>query len=148
MNLENAVIVIESPNKRDKIAKITGAKVFATLGHFKELTKEIVKDTQSYEPLLEFKKEKINSIYNILKNVENKDVYIATDPDREGYAIGYLFYELCKSKKPKSIKRAEFFEITEQGIKKGIPLPFYKAIQKSLKLGKRELSAISLLDLS
>ena len=138
MNLENAVIVIESPNKRDKIAKITGAKVFATLGHFKELTKEIVKDTQSYEPLLEFKKEKINSIYNILKNVENKDVYIATDPDREGYAIGYLFYELCKSKKPKSIKRAEFFEITEQGIKKGIEnsTPFLQSNTKEFEAWK------------
>ncbi|TLD83664.1 hypothetical protein LS69_010070, partial [Helicobacter sp. MIT 05-5294] len=49
MNLENALIVIESPNKKEKIAKITGAQVFATGGHFKELSKEVIKDTESYE---------------------------------------------------------------------------------------------------
>ena len=42
--MSNAVIIIESPNKCDKIEHITGAKVYATKGHFKELAKEIVAD--------------------------------------------------------------------------------------------------------
>lgn len=138
MQLQNALIIIESPNKKDKIAKITGAQVFATGGHFKGLSKEVIKDTESYEPILEFKEGKKNYIYEILKNAEGKDIYIATDPDREGYAIGYLFYELVKSKKPKSIKRAEFFEITTSGIAKGIEnsIPFLQSNVKEFEAWK------------
>lgn len=126
MQLNNALIIIESPNKTKKIAEITGALVLATIGHFKGLTNEIVKDYESYEPILDFKddntKYRINQILNASKG---KDVYIATDPDREGYGIGYMVYELIKNLAT-SIKRAEFFEITESGIEKGIKdaIPF------------------------
>lgn len=118
--MQNTIIIIESPNKCEKIEKITGAKVYATKGHFKTLTKEIVKDYQSYEPIFEFKdssvKNRMNAIFNDCKG---KDVIIATDPDREGYGIGYMVYEVIKNI-AKSIKRAEFHEITESGIKKGL----------------------------
>ncbi|WP_273212070.1 type IA DNA topoisomerase [Helicobacter rodentium] len=126
MQLNNALIIIESPNKTKKIAEITGALVLATIGHFKGLTNEIVKDYESYEPILDYKddntKYRINQIINASKG---KEVYIATDPDREGYGIGYMVYELIKNL-AKSIKRAEFFEITESGIEKGIKdaIPF------------------------
>lgn len=126
MQLNNALIIIESPNKTKKIAEITGAQVMATIGHFKGLTKQVVKDYESYEPILDFKddntKYRINQIINASKG---KDVYIATDPDREGYGIGYMVYELIKNLAV-SIKRAEFFEITESGIEKGIKdaIPF------------------------
>ncbi|MBK3505368.1 type IA DNA topoisomerase, partial [Campylobacter fetus subsp. venerealis] len=114
------IIIIESPNKCDKIEKITGAKVYATKGHFKTLSKDIVKDYQSYEPIFEFKddstKNRMNGVFNDCKG---KDVIIATDPDREGYGIGYMVYEVIKNI-AKSVKRAEFHEITESGIKKGL----------------------------
>lgn len=118
--MQNTIIIIESPNKCDKIANITGAKVYATKGHFKTLTREIVKDYQSYEPVFEFKdssaKNRMNTIFNDCKG---KDVIIATDPDREGYGIGYMVYDTIKNI-AKSVKRAEFHEITESGIKKGL----------------------------
>lgn len=118
--MQNTIIIIESPNKCDKIAKITGAKVYATKGHFKTLTKEIVKDYQSYEPVFEFKDSSVKSRMNVVFNdCKGKDVIIATDPDREGYGIGYMVYEVIKNI-AKSIKRAEFHEITESGIKKGL----------------------------
>lgn len=118
--MTNTIIIIESPNKCDKIAKITGAKVYATKGHFKTLTKEIVKDYQSYEPVFEFKDSSVKSRMNVVFNdCKGKDVIIATDPDREGYGIGYMVYEVIKNI-AKSIKRAEFHEITESGIKKGL----------------------------
>lgn len=116
---ENTIIIIESPNKCDKIEHITGAKVYATKGHFKELTNKIVADYKSYEPIFDFKeasKSRINAMFNDCKG---KDVIIATDPDREGYGIGYMVYETIKNI-AKSVKRAEFHEITESGIKKGL----------------------------
>ncbi|CDF65953.1 type IA DNA topoisomerase [Campylobacter fetus] len=117
--MQNTIIIIESPNKCDKIEHITGAKVYATKGHFKELTNEIVANYQSYEPVFEFKeasKSRINAMFNDCKG---KDVIIATDPDREGYGIGYMVYDTIKNI-AKSVKRAEFHEITESGIKKGL----------------------------
>ena len=117
--MQNTIIIIESPNKCDKIEHITGAKVYATKGHFKELTNDIVADFKDYEPIFEFKeasKSRINAIFNDCKG---KDVIIATDPDREGYGIGYMVYDTIKNI-AKSIKRAEFHEITESGIKKGL----------------------------
>ena len=68
--MSDAVIIIESPNKCDKIEHITGAKVYATKGHFKELAKEIVTDYSSYEPIFEIKeqsKHRMNEIFNDCK---------------------------------------------------------------------------------
>ena len=117
--MSNAVIIIESPNKCDKIEHITGAKVYATKGHFKELTKEIVADYTGYEPIFEMKEQSKHRMNEIFNDCKGKDVIIATDPDREGYGIGYMVYETIKNI-AKSVKRAEFHEITESGIKKGL----------------------------
>ncbi|PSM51243.1 DNA topoisomerase IA [Campylobacter blaseri] len=117
--MQNTIIIIESPNKCEKIEKITGAKVYATKGHFKELSKEIVSNYQDYTPIFEIKKEKKYQINQIFNECKGKDVIIATDPDREGYGIGYMVYDTIKNI-AKSIKRAEFHEITESGIKKGL----------------------------
>ncbi|GAA9926548.1 hypothetical protein VN0860_12430 [Helicobacter pylori] len=37
-----------------------------------------------------------NVFLRYIEACKNKKVYIATDPDREGYAIGYHFYEKIK----------------------------------------------------
>lgn len=116
---ENTIIIIESPNKVNKIEQITGAKVYATKGHFKELTNQIVVDFKSYEPIFDFKEDSKSRINAIFNDCKGKDVVIATDPDREGYGIGYMVYQTIKNI-AKSVKRAEFHEITESGIKKGL----------------------------
>lgn len=140
MQLNNALIIIESPNKTKKIAEITGALVLATIGHFKGLTNEVVKDYESYEPILDYKddntKYRINQIINASKD---KEVYIATDPDREGYGIGYMVYELIKNLAT-SIKRAEFFEIQKAELKKESKTQFHlrKAILMIMRVGKQE----------
>lgn len=117
--MKDTIIIIESPNKVEKIAHYTGAKVFATKGHFKELSKLIVKDYTSYEPDFELMEKKKYDINKMISECKGKKVIIATDPDREGYGIGYLFYDIIKNM-AKSVERAEFFEITENGIKKGL----------------------------
>ena len=117
-NMKNCVIIIESPNKCEKIEQYSGAKTHATKGHFMELDQEYI-DFSNYEPkfiMMESKKKQISFIAGQCKD---KVVYIATDPDREGYVIGHNFYELIKNT-AKSIKRAEFHEITKAGIEKGL----------------------------
>lgn len=113
------VIILESPNKCSKIANITGAKVFATKGHFKELIKEKWLDLETYEATFDFKSEECKkTISNLVNQCRNQEVHISTDPDREGYAIGYFFYQLIKNV-ANTVYRTEFHEITETGIKNG-----------------------------
>ena len=82
--MQNAIIIIESPNKCDKIEHITGAKVYATKGHFKELAKEIVVDYVGYYQIFEIKEQSRNRMNEIFNDCKGKDDIIATDPDREG----------------------------------------------------------------
>lgn len=111
------IIIIESPNKREKIAHITGYDVEATIGHFMDL--DSVEVENNYKAIFDYKDGRKQKMFNLINKCKNNEVYIATDPDREGYAIGYLFYEKIKNV-AKSIYRAEFHEITENGIKKGL----------------------------
>ncbi len=115
--MNNSVIIIESPNKVDKIKEITGAKVFATIGHFMQL--KSYDESNGFKPTFDYDQEKKKHIFEMIEACKNKKVYIATDPDREGYAIGYMFYQKIKNV-ASSIYRAEFFEITPSGINKGL----------------------------
>ncbi|KGI55671.1 type IA DNA topoisomerase [Campylobacter sp. MIT 97-5078] len=118
--MSDSIIIIESPNKKDKIQKISGFETYATIGHFKDLPNHNYINFSSYAPNFEFKSEEVKKRMNfIFSKCKGKEVFIATDPDREGYAIGYMFYQVIKNI-AKSIKRAEFYEITEAGIKKGL----------------------------
>lgn len=123
------VIVIESPNKIKKIgALIKGARVLATVGHFKDLPKkDMGVDLSTIEPNFVLSSGKKNTIDEIRKAAAGNKVYIATDPDREGYAIGTHVYQEIKGI-ASSIHRLEIREITEKGIK--------EAVAKSLPFGK------------
>ncbi|WQY56777.1 type IA DNA topoisomerase [Helicobacter pylori] len=115
--MNNSVIIIESPNKVAKIREITGAKVFATIGHFMQL--KGYDESNGFKPTFDYDQEKKKHIFEMIEACKNKKVYIATDTDREGYAIGYMFYQKIKNV-ASSIYRAEFFEITPSGINKGL----------------------------
>lgn len=115
-----AIIIIESPNKREKVKTYSGFETYATIGHFKSLTQNFIKNYEDYECEYDFKDEETKKRMNyIFSQCKNEEVIIATDPDREGYAIGFMFFQTIKNI-AKSVKRAEFFEITEAGIKKGL----------------------------
>lgn len=111
------LIIIESPNKVEKIKQITGYEVIATAGHFMEL-KHIDIDN-GYAAVFDYTESKKYNIMRAIEKSKNAIVYIATDPDREGYAIGYHFYQKIKNV-AKTIYRAEFHEITPSGIKNGL----------------------------
>lgn len=122
------VIVIESPNKVKKIAAATGAKVVATVGHFKDLPQDnLGVDLTSYSPTFLVSQGKSDVIKRLKDACKGQEVVIATDPDREGYAIGTMVYQEIQ-KIAKSCARAEFHEITEKGIKAALAasVPFEK----------------------
>ena len=128
------LLIVESPNKIEKIQSFLGKdwKVMATIGHIRELKKwgtelRLGVDLETMEPIYENIKNKfrdqnviINEINKEAKKAEN--IYIATDTDREGEAIGWHVAEVIENKKAK-IKRIIFNEITEDAITEAIKKP-------------------------
>ena len=111
------LLVIESPNKIKKIQSHINARVLATVGHFKDLPQDSmgVDLDNNYAPTFLMDGKKKDRIKQIVAAAAGQDVYIATDPDREGFAIGtHVFDEIRKV--AKSCHRLEIHEITKKGI--------------------------------
>jgi len=120
------LLIIESPNKIKKIKTfLPSAQILATVGHFRDLPEgELGVDLATYAPTFVTSADKKDRVKQIREAAKGQDVYIATDPDREGFAIGtHVFEEVAKV--AKRVFRAEIFEITKKGvedaIKKAVP---------------------------
>jgi DNA topoisomerase-1 len=126
------IIIVESPKKAKEISHFLGKEfiVKATIGHFKDLPEnEMGVDLNTYEPKFIIKSQNHSKNLSEIKqlSVNAEEIIIATDPDREGYAIGYFMYHELKNK-AKNIKRAEFREITKDHIVQQLEnaIPFEK----------------------
>jgi DNA topoisomerase-1 len=118
---ENLVIV-ESPAKAKTISKILGNKyiVRASMGHVRDLPKSQmgIDVKHNYDPTYIVPLEKSKTVKE-LKGFLKKDVklFLATDEDREGEAIGWhLLQALEVNLKKTEVKRIVFHEITEEAI--------------------------------
>lgn len=116
------LVVIESPNKIKKIKSFLTAEIMATVGHFMDLpTDTMGLDMTTYTPSFVYTKNKDGSdkggktSAQLKKLAKGQDVYIATDPDREGYAIGTMVFDEVKAI-AKSTHRLEIHEITNKGL--------------------------------
>lgn len=121
---DGALIIIESPNKCKKIAEYSGIPTMATVGHFMGLPdKSLGVDlANNYAP--DFRP--TSDVYKRLKDAaKGKVVYLAPDPDREGFAIATHAYELIKGV-AKEIRRVEIHEITKSAVQKALAasIPF------------------------
>lgn len=118
-----SLLIIESPNKIKKLTKILGNNfvVMATVGHFMLLSKkELGFDKKTFEPNYIMDKDKTTIINKIIKEAKkHDDIFIATDPDREGEAIAKHIYDKLP-KKGKTIKRVKFNAITKEAVKKAM----------------------------
>jgi DNA topoisomerase-1 len=131
LNTSSALFIVESPSKIKTLNKILNNSeksylFMATLGHIRDLpAKNLGIDLKTFEPHLEVISKKrvlLSRLKKLLPSV--KKVYIATDPDREGEAIGFhLFEYIQKSKSHLEIRRLELLEITEIGIKQALKNP-------------------------
>ena len=122
--MARSLVIVESPAKAKTINKYLGRNytVRASLGHVMDLPKkELGVDVEhNFEPTYEVvpgKTKVISELKSIAKEADA--VYLATDPDREGEAIGAHLAELLgKTKKDqKKIFRVLFHEITPKAIK-------------------------------
>ena len=125
--MPKSLMVVESPAKAKTINKYLGKdfKVVASMGHIRDLPKsKLGVDIDegfipAYEPI-PGRKKVIKELRAAAKNVAH--IYVATDPDREGEAIGWHLASELAGKKRK-IHRLTFNEITKTAILEALEHP-------------------------
>jgi DNA topoisomerase-1 len=121
------LVVVESPTKVKTIAKYLDGKyvVKASMGHVRDLPKSQlgVDPKKNFKPKYVVTPAKKKVLEDLVKAAEKADtLYVATDPDREGEAIGWhLAQELPIQKK--NVYRITFNEITERAVKAAFTKP-------------------------
>ena len=125
--MAKALVVVESPAKAKTINRYLGKdfKVMASMGHIRDLPKSKlgVDVDESFEPVYEAipaRKKVIKALRVAAKDVSH--VYVATDPDREGEAIGWHLANELRTKKRK-ISRLMFNEITRVAVLAALDQP-------------------------
>jgi DNA topoisomerase I len=125
--VKRSLVVVESPTKVKTIQKYLDARyvVKASMGHVRDLPKSQlgVDPKKGFKPRYVISPSK-KKILDELKKVAEKSeaLYVATDPDREGEAIGWhLAQELPVNKR--KIYRITFNEITERAVKSAFQRP-------------------------
>jgi len=128
--MSKALVVVESPSKAKTINKYLGSgyKVVASVGHIKDLPKKGIgiDFENNFEPTYEVIPGKEKVIRELKSAARDADViYVATDPDREGEAIGWHIKEELegRGKNRKTVRRVMFNEITKSAIQDSFKHP-------------------------
>lgn len=121
------LVIVESPAKGKTIEKFLWPdyKVVASMGHIRDLPqKSLGIDIENgFTPEYDISEDKQKTVNNLKKLAKAaSQVWIATDEDREGEAIGW---HLCHALNidPKTTKRIAFHEITKSAITKAVENP-------------------------
>ncbi len=122
------LLVVESPTKARTIKKYLGRgfEVVASKGHIKDLPKSRlgVDIEHGFEPDYITIKGKSDVLKKLKKMAARaSEVYIGSDPDREGEAIAYHVAKEVEKAGQHNIKRVLFYEITKDAVKKAIKEP-------------------------
>jgi DNA topoisomerase-1 len=124
--IENLVIV-ESPAKAKTIERFLGKdfRVVSSFGHIRDLAKKNlgIDIENNFAPDYEIPKEKTKVVNELKKNAaESKNIWIASDEDREGEAIAWHLISVLKLD-PETTKRIVFHEITKDAISEAVKTP-------------------------
>ncbi|GAB4391998.1 MAG: type I DNA topoisomerase [Gammaproteobacteria bacterium] len=125
------LLIVESPAKAKTLKKYLGKNfdILASYGHVRDLLpKQGAVDPQhqfamNYR-IIERNQKHIDAIINATKKASQ--LYLATDPDREGEAIAWHICELLKDAdviQAKPVHRVQFTEITKSAIQAAIEHP-------------------------
>jgi DNA topoisomerase-1 len=120
------LVVVESPAKARSIQKMLGPgyEVRASKGHVADLPERSlgVDVERGFTPTYEVKKDKKPVVEELKRAAQGKRLLIATDPDREGEAIGWHVARLL-GRDPKEPIRVEFHEITPKVVRQAVEAP-------------------------
>ena len=125
------LLIVESPSKAKTIEKYLGKgwRVIASVGHVRDLIPESgsVDTKHNFEPkwqIMPGKEKQLKLIIDEIKKADN--IYLASDPDREGEAIAWHINDILNSRdvlKGKNVYRVAFHEITKNAIIEALKHP-------------------------
>ncbi len=123
-------MIVESPQKIKKLSEILGPdwKIAASFGHIRDLplndlgisipsfqpTYVIPLDVKGPDGRVFSKKNIVNNLKSLVKQYPAANIYIGTDPDREGEAIAWHLMDELRL--PPNTKRITFGEVTESAV--------------------------------
>jgi DNA topoisomerase-1 len=121
------LVIVESPAKAKTVGRFLGKgfTVKASVGHIRDLLRSqlSVDVDNGFTPKYRVpneKKEVVKELKRLAK--EHEEIYLATDPDREGEAISWHLMEAAAIE-PKRARRVVFHEITEPAINEAFSHP-------------------------
>jgi DNA topoisomerase-1 len=121
------LVIVESPAKAKTVGRFLGKgyTVRASVGHVRDLLRsqlsvDVENDFQPKYRVPNEKKAVVKELKQLAK--EHAEIYLATDPDREGEAISWHLMEAAAID-PKLAKRVVFHEITESAINEAFSNP-------------------------
>ena len=124
---DGKLVIVESPAKAKTVGRFLGKgyTVRASVGHVRDLLRsQLSVDVENnFEPKYRVpneKKEVVKELKKLAKSAE--EIYLATDPDREGESISWHLMEAAEIE-PERTKRVVFHEITEPAIKEAFANP-------------------------
>jgi DNA topoisomerase I len=126
-NREGKLVIVESPAKARTVGRFLGKgyTVKASIGHVRDLLRsqlsiDVENDFQPKYRVPNDKRPVVKEIKKLAKSAE--EIYLATDPDREGEAIAWHLSESAELN-PKLTQRVVFHEITEPAIAEAFSHP-------------------------
>jgi len=123
------LVIVESPAKARTVDRFLGDEysVLASVGHVRDLPSnrmgvDIDNDFQPHYVVPSKRKDVVRELKDAVK--ESSELYLATDPDREGEAISWhLLQVLEPAIRWRPVHRVEFHEITEEAIEHAFSHP-------------------------
>ena len=121
------LVIVESPAKAKTVGRILGKEysVKASVGHVRDLLRsQISVDVDNdFTPKYRVPNEKRVVVKGIkADSAKASEVFIATDPDREGEAIAWHLIEAAEIE-PEIVKRVVFHEITKSAVEDAFQKP-------------------------
>ena len=120
------LVIVESPAKAKTINKFIGKDyvVKASVGHVRDLPKSSLGvDEETFDvdyEVLEGKEKVVSELKSAAKKADH--IFIASDPDREGEAIGWHVVNLL-GKDAQKVRRVMFHEITKNAVRRAMENP-------------------------
>lgn len=122
------LVIVESPAKAKTIEKYLGSefKVLSSMGHVRDLPQKggglAIDVKKKFAPTYEVSADKTKIVSELKRAAKGKEVWLATDEDREGEAISWHLCNVLKLD-PKTTKRITFHEITKPAIEEAVKNP-------------------------
>jgi DNA topoisomerase-1 len=120
------LLIVESPAKAKTIEKILGPdfEVRSCFGHIRDLEKDDmgIDVKNNFKPRYTVPDEKKKVVNDLKQMAKKREVWLATDEDREGEAISWHLCEVL-GLDPATTKRIVFHEITKPAIQKAVKQP-------------------------